>query len=120
MWNTGCNFIANDTLKSIFILDQEDTRYSLVVPSQKIATFKGVIFPWCNRTEEILHKAFRVYEGESEKGDLLFYIFQNYNDNMVYFSREADWNKISLCADEPASYLNVLINRDRKPVCSIG
>lgn len=120
MWNTGCNFVANDTTGAVYILDGEDTGYSLNIPQQKIVNFNGVIFPWCNRSEEIVNKAFRVYQGNNDKGTLLFYMFQNYDDNMVYYSTNGQWANIVRCADEPSSYLNVLITRDNRPVCSKG
>ncbi len=87
MWNTGCRMVTNDRATYIYIVNGEDTRYTLKVPPNRgQRSFEGVQFPWCNSDEEIQRSAFRVHDGPNSSSPVLFYIFQYYQDNIVYYS----------------------------------
>lgn len=116
--NTGCSFVANDTSHEVYIVSGEDNRHNLLVPKGKFADFHGVIFPWCNRTAEVREKAFRLYRGNDQSGEIFLYLFQDYSTQVVYYSQTGNYDDKVRCGPNPASYVNVLLTREGTADCT--
>jgi hypothetical protein len=119
VWNTGCNVVYNRTAKRLLrIIDGEDQSRTLVVEPSNEESFKGTIVPWADKDSEVTSKAFRVmyYSNTTGKFKGWFYIFQNYNNNLVSW---VDWTSASpfdeaTPASEAASYIDVQIDADEE------
>jgi hypothetical protein len=97
-WNTGCKIIHNKLAKSLFVLNLENQEVKTTILTGEASSFNAV-FPWCNSIDEVATKAFSFHQSESDdpaelpsRGDpRLFYMFQNYNDNLInYAPADAD------------------------------
>lgn len=119
VWNTGCNVVYNRTAKRLLrIIDGEDQSRTLVVEPSNEESFKGTIVPWADKDSEVTSKAFRVmyYSNTTGKFKGWFYIFQNYNNNLVSW---VDWTSASpfdeaTPTSEAASYIDVQIDADEE------
>lgn len=101
MWNTRCNVIYNRTAKRLlYVVDGEDTRHTLIVPPEDESSFEGIIFPWCNRDEEVPIKAFRVQYYTANKFKGWFYLYQDYNTDYLCW---VDWTSSSPYEDGKAN-----------------
>jgi hypothetical protein len=103
MWNTGCNVIYNRTAKRLlYVVDGEDQSRALLLPPDDESSFKGTIFPWADRDDEVLRKAFRVHYYSANKLKGWFYLFQDYNTDYLCW---ADWTSSAPYQDRnPASF----------------
>jgi hypothetical protein len=111
MWNTGCNVVTNNLNIPLHIIDQEDQRQQLHVEPGSAHSFGGIIFPWCDNLVEVQNKAFYFYWTDQE---LLFWMFQNFRDNRVYYlsasqALAGDWKNIRPAGTPPSSYVDVIV-----------
>jgi hypothetical protein len=112
--NSGCKFVTNNTDKALYIVDGEDPRYTLLVQAGGQNDFKGVQFPWCKSTDQVKKKAFRVYEGTSQNGTLLFYIFQDdATSQNCYTGPDANWSGKHWLADQHMAWMSLWFKEGR-------
>ena len=112
-WNTGCLRIYNYTSYAyLHVVDQEDSRYKLIIPQDESRNFNGVIFPWCDNIDEVYSKAFLFRSGSSPY-PRLFYMFQNYRDDTVYWlpANASNYGQRIYAGTPPSSYLNVKVEQ---------
>jgi len=121
MWNTGCNRISNRLNAPLFILDGEDTSLKIQIPPGGVSNWESVIFPWCNRNEEIVKKAFRVTNQHT--GKTFLYIYQDFHSNEICWSLSDDedmWTNRRVVTDAqnrdarlaPKSAIDIMITAD--------
>src|SRR5215467_5565923 len=119
-WNTGLASVTNNYSKSVRVVDQEDRNSDLGVINVGRPFISKLTIPWCDSTAELQSKALNFMETGPLK--ILFYLCQNYQDNMVYFVpgngalwdpndpvTKVDWASRVRCAPAPASYIDVII-----------
>lgn len=112
MWNTGCRSIVSHLPFDTTVRDEEDNHWWHYIPPNATVDFNGIIFPWCSNTSEVRTKAFAFYSGTPQelRQPPLFYTFQNYYDNRIYWVEASSHN---LWADKkfggapPSSYADI-------------
>ena len=90
MWNTGCRRIVNALPDAINVLDGENQGLTVTVPTMGWADFHSVIIPWCNRTDEVTSKAFRISDLRFGTQTPIIYIFQDFHTDEVCWSLASD------------------------------
>jgi hypothetical protein len=127
-WNTGCRFIANLTSEDIVVVDQESPGThpwggQLYLHAGDSVDWFGTIFPWCGNANEIKTKAFlftRSPRSTSVRTDL-FYMFQHWPSNIIFFTPFSGGNPSFPGAMPPGApptptrNLNVVINSSFLP-----
>lgn len=119
MWNTGLNKLRNATSGSIYFVDQEDTDFNFTLNSGGLMSF-GPVFPWCDNSLEVSRKAFRVHRGTDATGPILFYMFQYFRDDIVYFipGGQAVWSARQNAGEGLSGYLDVVIGVNELPTAT--
>ena len=108
----GLKFLVNDTGGDVYVKDLEASiGYHL---SQGSWVWVDKWFPWCSDSNEIVTKAFKVFKGTSEQGELLYYMFADWPANTnVWCGPSGEWNtRKSLWPNGDA---NVVLSHDGKP-----
>src|SRR6185437_8969192 len=84
------------------------------------------VVPWCDSWGEVRKKAWRVFDGTSSNSPLRAYIFQNYQSSLVQWCRAEMVGQPGLSFggstlwDQPASWMNIMINIDAPSVQILG
>jgi hypothetical protein len=123
MWNTGCRMIGNALDFGINILDGENPGLAITIASKASADFNSVIFPWCNNSEEVMAKAFRVSNINLGSTNPFLFLFQEYKTKKICWSlaSEGPWDKrmvindgmVSASEQVPMSNIDIFIQADR-------
>lgn len=86
MWNTGARIMANGLDLEIEVIDWEDPRRRIVVPSRTVKMWDGTIFPWCDNDQEANDKALKVFVDNGHVRYAEYFLFQVYStDRLAYY-----------------------------------
>jgi len=114
-WNTGCKNIFNRTDSQLFVLNLENQAVRTTIDAGVGGSFT-TIFPWCDSLDEVATKAFSFHLGNSRDDPRLFYMFQNYRDDLINYApgdADAYTDRIeaqtSTGAIFPHSYVDVFV-----------
>ena len=131
--NTGLASVINTFSKPVAVVDQESRGNDLgiIAVNATNAKIKLPYIPWCDNTTEVLSKALAFVENNSSAGSkILFYLCQNYRDDMVYFvpangalfgsatTANVDWASRVKCVPAPANNIDVTVESTGLPTCT--
>jgi hypothetical protein len=117
VWNTGLQNLTNSTPSTVFIVDLEDPSRTAVLAAGESVTDLAK-FPWCENSQEVRRKAFRIHRGGGPGGPVMLHMFQNYRDDTCYFipgPATPAWSAKQDMGEGPSSNLSVVLGADERP-----
>jgi hypothetical protein len=120
MWNTGLRTLRNRTGSTIYFIALDRPSFAYSIADGANLSGNGLPFPWCLNSLEVRTYGFRIHRGPNTNAPVMFYLFQCYTDDTVYYmpppassSTQRQW-----AGEGPSSYLDIDIGSDERPIAS--